>query len=58
MSKSTTTATMTTGVRKASRDAACGKGLPGQFNPNRSVRFNSKKTTKRAARGRTARTFD
>lgn len=40
------------GVRKTSREAAIGKGRPGQFNPNRSVRFTSRATDKRAARGR------
>lgn len=49
---------MTSGVRKASRDVACGKGKPGRFNPNRSVRFASKNTDRRAARGRTARNYD
>ena len=52
------TATMTSVVRKASRDVACGKGKPGRFNPNRSVRFASKNTDRRAARGRTARNYD
>lgn len=44
-------------VRKASREASVG-GRPGQFNPNRSVRFASKATDKRVARGRTYRGED
>jgi hypothetical protein len=53
MKRSTSISERTASVRKASRDAAIGKGQPGSFNPNRSVRFNSKNTDKRAARGRT-----
>lgn len=39
-------------VRAASREAAIGKGLPGTYNPNRTVRF-STPSDKHAARGRT-----
>jgi len=45
------------GVRDAARKAANGSGRPGQFNPNRSVRF-STPSNKHAARGRTARDAD
>lgn len=44
-------------VRAASRDAAIGKGQPGTYNPNRTVRF-ATPSDKRAARGRTWRGED
>lgn len=46
--------TTTSEVRRRAREAAVGKGRPGQFNPNRAVRF-ATPTDKQAARGRTYR---
>ena len=57
MKKKAKTTDNTAGVRKASRELAIGKGRPGQFNPNRTVRF-ATPSDKYAARGRSVRSFD
>jgi hypothetical protein len=57
MAKRSKIAAMTAAVRETSRNIACGKGVPGRFNPNRTVKFGTK-TDKNDARGRTYRNED